>query len=96
MSDERLALLAAKSIRDKLIPVMPIITVAGKRGKVKPVCFVQLSEGIRTVLFAVPEGTQLPEIPTELYGIEIRQKAWEGPAPRDVQNLALKAFGGKK
>lgn len=95
MSNEQLAIMAAKAIRDKLIPVMPIMTIAGKRGKVKPVVFVQYIEGTRTVLFAVPEGTKLPSMPAALYEIPIKQKDWEGPAPKDVQKMAMKAFGKK-
>jgi len=93
---ERLAIMAATAIRDKLQPIMPVATIAGKRGKIKPVVFVRFEDGKRHVLFAVPEGTNLPEIPKELYGIEIKQKDWEGPAPKDVQAMALKVFGGKK
>jgi hypothetical protein len=93
---ERLALMVAAKVRDLLRPVMPMATIAGKRGKIKPVVFIQNIEGTRTVYYAVPEGTKLPQIPSELHGISIKSKAWEGPAPEDVQKLALKAFGAKK
>ncbi len=94
---ERLALMAAKQIRDLLAPSMPMVTVKGKRGKMKPVVFVQCLDGItRTVQWAFPEGMKPPSIPNELYGIEIKRKQFEGPAPKDIQKLGMKLFGAKK
>ncbi|MBX2989465.1 MAG: hypothetical protein KF802_16370 [Bdellovibrionaceae bacterium] len=96
MSSERLAIMAATKVRDLLRPVMPVVNIQGKQGKIKPVVFIQYSEGQRTVLWAVPEGTKVPEIPEELYKIPIKQKTWEGPAPQDIQKLGMQLFGVKK
>ena len=97
MSSERLAIMAAIKIRDLLRPNMPIITLSnGRRGQIKPTVFIQYSEGQRTVLWAVPEGTKLPKTPDELYHIPIKRKDWEGPAPQEIQKLGMRLFGAKK
>lgn len=93
---ERLALMVATKVRDMLRPSMPLVTSRGRKGKLKPVSFCQRQlDGEYIVYWAVPEGTKLPNIPTVLYNIQIKQKKWEGPAPDDIQKLAMKAFGKK-
>jgi len=88
---------AAIKLRNRLMPAMPVITNArGKKDKILPAVWVYM-EG-ESVKYAIPDGSKAVEIPLEINGIPIIKEAWTGPATKDVQAMALKAFpaGAKK
>lgn len=89
---------ACMKLRDLLLPACPTIKVKGKLNKVLPVCFIQFSvnQAEPIIVYALPPGSKPIAVPSEIQGFQTHKKVWEGGAPKEIQDLALKAFGAKK
>lgn len=85
---------AAIKLRDILMPACPTRLVKGKPYKVLPVCFihhpVDMADPI--LVYALPPKSKSVKVPLEIDGFKTHQKKWEGPAPKETQNMALKVF----
>lgn len=88
---------AAIKLRDILIPACPTVSHKGKPHKVLPVCFISNEDPNQpVVIYSLPPQSKDIGIPRFIDDIPIQSKAWEGPAPKDIQKLAMKAFAARK
>lgn len=89
---------AAILVRNKLIPACPVIKHRGKIQKVLPVVVIHQPDPLTDpiIQYALPEGSKEVKIPEQVLGFKVVAKLWEGPAPKDIQKLALRLFGAKK
>lgn len=87
----------AIKIRDMLLPACPTVMKANKPHKILPVCFIHNMDPRKPeVHYALPPTSKKIDIPSEMDGIKIVNKSWEGPAPKGIQDMALKVFGARK